>query len=323
MASEKTHRTHLSSAAFGAAIGASVAANARFNSLAGDLETTDRTRHEAEMKLLGEATRRADKAEPTTWQEYTRLLEHMTDNGLSQIDDDNATRLLDHARRLAATNPSPLLSALITAVAERNAAVSNHQRKVLDRPGFAQQDQSARMAQIVDNNELNQELVDAMDAVASFPASTADDLHAKLAYMVDNNMGDGVDWLPEILADVERITSRTAAPEWDAAVRHYERTTDENLAAGKALSQAEHASAGAAHEGSEETYAAAEARQGETCDTQCAAIRALVALPAPHAAAVLVKLQIALDTGMITNSDLSELVTADLRRFSNYANREA
>jgi hypothetical protein len=55
------------------------------------------------MNRLADSTRAADRAIPTNWQEYTRLIEHMTDGGLSAIDDDNATRLLDHARRLSKT----------------------------------------------------------------------------------------------------------------------------------------------------------------------------------------------------------------------------
>ena len=73
-----------------------------FNRLPEDLEYADETRHEREMDRLADATRDADRAIPMNWREFTRLLEHMTDRGHCQIDDDNASRLLDHARRLVA-----------------------------------------------------------------------------------------------------------------------------------------------------------------------------------------------------------------------------
>ncbi len=54
----------------------------------------------------------------------------------------------------------------------------------------------------------------------------------------------------------------------------------------------------------------------------CAEVRALAALPAPDAAAVLIKTQVALDSGLIGNDDLAAMVANDLRRFTNYANQE-
>ncbi len=54
----------------------------------------------------------------------------------------------------------------------------------------------------------------------------------------------------------------------------------------------------------------------------CAEVRALAALPAPDAAAVLIKAQVALDSGLIGNDDLAAMVASDLRRFTNYANQE-
>jgi hypothetical protein len=89
------------SAAFRAALDASAATARHFNSLPEDNEITNPVGHQREMDRLADSTRAADRAIPTNWQEYTRLIEHMTDGGLSAIDDDNATRLLDHARRLS------------------------------------------------------------------------------------------------------------------------------------------------------------------------------------------------------------------------------
>lgn len=89
------------SVAFRALLDHSDAVRDRFNNLPIDLEMTDEAQHQREMDALCEASRNADRAIPTNWQEYTRLIEHMTDNGHSQIDDDNANRLLAHARRLS------------------------------------------------------------------------------------------------------------------------------------------------------------------------------------------------------------------------------
>jgi len=90
------------SAAFRAALDANAATTRRFNGLPEDLEVTNPAGFRLEMDRLAASTQAADKAIPTNWHEYTRLIEHMTDGGLSAIDDDNATRLLEHARRLAA-----------------------------------------------------------------------------------------------------------------------------------------------------------------------------------------------------------------------------
>lgn len=93
---------NLDSAAFRALLDVADAQRDRFNSLPHDLELTDEAQHTHELGLMLAASRAADRAIPTNWQEYTRLIEHMTDQGLSSIDDDNAERLLEHARRLNA-----------------------------------------------------------------------------------------------------------------------------------------------------------------------------------------------------------------------------
>jgi hypothetical protein len=46
---------------------------------------------------------------------------------------------------------------------------------------------------------------DAQSAVAAHPIATAADLHAKLAFMVKHDMGDGMDWTEELFADAARI----------------------------------------------------------------------------------------------------------------------
>jgi hypothetical protein len=94
--------TPAGSSPFRAALDGSDAARDRFNSLPVDLEIADEAQFARETDLMITAARRADAAMPTNWQEYTRLIGHMTDDGHSSIDDDNATRLLSHARRLSA-----------------------------------------------------------------------------------------------------------------------------------------------------------------------------------------------------------------------------
>lgn len=158
--------------------------------------------------------------------------------------------------------------------------------------------------------------------IAHHPAETMGDLKTKLIFMVEQQMGDGMDWLPTILEDLQRIAPGET-PEWTEALQIYEQATTNNEAALTAVTAAGRACHEDGHEDNARAYIAAEVRQGETSESQCAAIRALVQLPAPDADAVLVKLQIAIDTGMIVNPDLSDTLATDLRRFSNYANREA
>lgn len=88
------------SEAFCALLDASDAASRRFNSLPSDLEEQDPVTFEQEEQAVCSASHDADMAEPTTWAEFTRLLEHMSYGGASAIDDDNAARLLAHAKRL-------------------------------------------------------------------------------------------------------------------------------------------------------------------------------------------------------------------------------
>ena len=57
------------------------------------------------------------------------------------------------------------------------------------------------------SNALNDAYADAESAVATHPVSTVTDLHAKLAFMIKNDMGDGRDWLEEIADDVARIAN--------------------------------------------------------------------------------------------------------------------
>lgn len=87
--------------AFERLLAADVVAKARFNSLPADLESTDERRFQAEVDRMIAASMHADEAVPTTWAEFARWVEHVSDEGHSSIGDANQTRLLDHVRRLA------------------------------------------------------------------------------------------------------------------------------------------------------------------------------------------------------------------------------
>lgn len=72
----------------------------RFNALPDDTDGTPE--YEQASQTMCEASDRADKAVPTSWPEFARLLGHMACGGQTGIDEDNANRLLLHARRLLA-----------------------------------------------------------------------------------------------------------------------------------------------------------------------------------------------------------------------------
>lgn len=100
------------------------------------------------------------------------------------------------------------LLALINVAPISREAVERHQREVLDQyePTLTTFSTGAHQQATADNNALNDAAAEALNRVAHFPATTTADLHAKLSFMVEHDMGDGMDWLPELLADVERIT---------------------------------------------------------------------------------------------------------------------
>ncbi|WP_150131748.1 hypothetical protein [Sphingomonas carotinifaciens] len=93
--------SQMDSPAFKAALDGADAARDHFNAAASDLEDSDSDGFECLMQDLCDATAAGDAATPTNWQEFTRLLAHMSEGGQSTIDDDNAARLLGHARRLS------------------------------------------------------------------------------------------------------------------------------------------------------------------------------------------------------------------------------
>ena len=89
------------SSRFASLMRANAAAVHRFNTLPEDLETRDRAAFEAEEERMHEAYRLAACASPSTWQEFARWIEHVSDEGHSAIDEEDVDRLLAHVRRLA------------------------------------------------------------------------------------------------------------------------------------------------------------------------------------------------------------------------------
>jgi hypothetical protein len=217
---------------------------------------------------------------------------------------------------------SPVIAALFAACDAANDKAERHQREVLEADTFKALSPDERSAHVTANNALNDAWVTTMYAVCQHPVSTAQDLRAKLAFMVEFEMGDGQDWLPTILEDVQRIEP-TETPERLEALKHYEQTTADNVAALAAFNAAEEAHNEDANAEASQAYDRADARLSETMDAQRVAIRALTNSPAPSPSALLVNMQIAIDTGMIANPDIGDTLKTDLRRFSHYADKEA
>jgi len=55
------------------------------------------------------------------------------------------------------------------------------------------------------SDELTSECCAAQYDVGQHPVSTAFDLAAKIAFLVEHELGDGMDWLEELHADARRI----------------------------------------------------------------------------------------------------------------------
>ncbi len=119
-----------------------------------------------------------------------------------------------------------------------------------------------------------------------------------------------------------RAASMPDRPAWDAALKRFEteahayRDAEAHFTRIEAQYFAHKTDAGG------EAYDLAQTDMLDCSGRVCAEVRALAALPAPDAAAVLIKAQVALDSGLIGNDDLAAMVANDLRRFTNYANQE-
>ncbi|WP_267434083.1 hypothetical protein [Sphingomonas sp. GM_Shp_1] len=72
----------------------------RFNAVPDDGRVTPE--YEQASQAMCETSDLADRAVPTSWPEFARLLGHMACGGQTGIDEDNANRLMLHARQLLA-----------------------------------------------------------------------------------------------------------------------------------------------------------------------------------------------------------------------------
>jgi len=177
---------------FCALLDASDAASRRFNSLPSDLEAQDPTTFEQEEQAVCAASHGADLAEPTTWAEFTRLLEHMSYCGASAIDDDNANRLMLHARRLLAA-PEEHRTTWDAALAEY------HRLKAIfdDMPSGSDGE-----------DEANEASLDALDTlIVDTPAPDFDALLLKMDMAQERCEGFSFsdEYAAAIRADVERL----------------------------------------------------------------------------------------------------------------------
>ena len=87
---------------------------------------------------------------------------------------------------------SPVIAALFAACDAMNEATDRHEREVLKSSTFETNSTDERKANVTENNALNDAWVTAMYAVCQHPVATAADLRAKLAFMVEFEMGDGI-----------------------------------------------------------------------------------------------------------------------------------
>jgi hypothetical protein len=218
---------------------------------------------------------------------------------------------------------SPDIAAMFAICDAANAEADRHEREVLEADTFKNGSEDERGAHVTANNALNDAWVTTMYAVCQHPVATAADLRAKLAFMVEFEMGDGMDWLPTVLEDVQRIAgpSNVAWDEALAAVRTAAGPMRETSKAFHAIDatwcadRAQDPDTRTAWDVAWESYSAA-------MDRYHAELRNLVAMvPAPNAAAAAIKAQIFLDA-QLNDEKLGEYVAADLRRFTDHANLE-
>jgi len=118
-----------SASSFDEAMAGYAAAVARFRSLPETLEEDEPERQETEVQRLIAASRFADAAMPTSWCEFGRWVEHLSDDGANTIDDDNAERLLAHVRRLLTPAVSPAVwDAALAAYKQAEATMYEYDR---------------------------------------------------------------------------------------------------------------------------------------------------------------------------------------------------
>ena len=218
---------------------------------------------------------------------------------------------------------SPDIAAMFAICDAANAEADRHEREVLEADTFKSGSEEERGAHVTANNALNDTWVTTMYAVCQHPVSTAPDLRAKLAFMVEFEMSDGMDWLPTVLEDVQRIAG-SSSTDWDealAAVRTAAEPMRETSTAFHAIDatwcadRTQILGTSTAWDVAWESYSVA-------MDRYHAELRNLVVMvPAPNAVAAAIKAQIFLDA-QLNDEKLGEYVAADLRRFTDHANLE-
>lgn len=218
---------------------------------------------------------------------------------------------------------SPVIAAMFAACDAANAEADQHQREVLEADTFKSGTEAERATRVTANNALNDAWVTTMYAVCQHPVSTAADLRTKLAFMVEFEMGNGMDWLETVMEDVQRIAG-TSSTDWDEALAAVQTAAEPMRETSKAFhaidatwcaDRTQSPGTSTAWDVAWESYSAA-------MDRYHAELRNLVVMvPAPNAAAAAIKSQIFLDA-QLNDEKLGEYVAADLRRFTDLANLE-
>jgi len=218
---------------------------------------------------------------------------------------------------------SPVIAAMFAACDAANAEADQHQREVLEADTFKSGTEAERATRVTANNALNDAWVTTMYAVCQHPVSTAADLRTKLAFMIEFEMSDGMDWLETVMEDVQRIAGNSCT-DWDEALAAVQTAAEPMRETSKAFhaidatwcaDRTQSPGTSTAWDVAWESYSAA-------MDRYHAELRNLVVMvPAPNAAAAAIKAQIFLDA-QLNDEKLGEYVAADLRRFTDHANLE-
>ncbi|SFO02065.1 hypothetical protein [Sphingomonas sp. OK281] len=218
---------------------------------------------------------------------------------------------------------SPVIAAMFAACNAANAEADRHQREVLETGAFKTASADERKEHVTVNNTLNDAWVTTMYAVCQHPVGTAQDLHAKLAFMVEFEMGDGMDWLPTVLEDVQRIAG-TSNAEWDEALAAVQAAAGPMRETSKAFHaiDATWCADRTQSPGTSTAWDVAWESYSVAMDRYHVELRNLIVMvPAPNAAAAAIKAQMFLDA-QLNDEKLGEYVAADLRRFTDHADLE-
>jgi hypothetical protein len=102
------------------------------------------------------------------------------------------------------------LKSLMDAADAAQETLDRHDAEVLKPLQEAKADPAELSRQLQINNDLFELCARAEEDVAAAPVTTATELHVKLTRMVEWNLGNGRNWLPELLADAARIAAGEA-----------------------------------------------------------------------------------------------------------------